>query len=136
MVLDTSALVSILFSESDSGQFIDAVASDPVRLMSSVNVLEACLVVEARKRDPGGRELDLFLHKAKIDVVPFTQEHVEEARAAWKKYGKGNHPAGLNFCDCCAYALSRLSGEPLFFKGGDFAKTDIAPAIRDAGSAV
>ena len=70
-------------------------------------------MIEARKGDAGGREFDLFLHKAKLDVVPFTHEHLEEARAGWRRFGKGRHPAGLNFCDCCAYALARLSREPL-----------------------
>ena len=67
-----------------------------------------------------------------FDVVPFTQEHLELARSAWRKYGKGKHPASLNFCDCCAYALSKASGEPLLFKGADFRQTDATPAAPDA----
>jgi hypothetical protein len=79
----------------------------------------------------GGRELDLLLHKAQVVIVPLDSDHVEEARAAWRNFGKGNHPAGLNFCDCCAYALSRISGEPLLFKGRDFAQTNVGKAIPE-----
>ena len=84
------------------------------------------MVVEARKGDSGGRELDLLLHRAEIEIVTFTADHFEMARHAWRKFGKGNHPAGLNFCDCCSYAISKISGEPLLFKGNDFSRTDVA----------
>ena len=130
MILDTSAIAAILFGEGDRDLFIDAIEADPIRLISSVNALESAIVIEARKREQGGRELDLMLHRAKISVVPFTAEHMEEARIAWRIYGKGNHPAGLNFCDCCAYALSKLSGDTLLFKGNDFTQTDVAQAIQ------
>ena len=129
MVIDTSALIAILLNESERDIFVDALSADPVKLMSAVNVLETAIVIEARKREAGGREFDLLLHRAGIDVVPFTQDQLEEARSVWRKYGKGNHPAGLNFCDCCAYALSATSGEPLLFKGSDFPRTDALPAI-------
>jgi len=132
LILDTSAIAAILFGESERDLFIDAIEADPVRLISSVNALESAIVVEARKREPGGRELDLMLHKAKISIVPFTVEHLEEARVAWRIYGKGNHPAGLNFCDCCAYALSKLSGNKLLFKGNDFSQTDVSPVIEQS----
>ena len=77
----------------------------------------------------GGRELDMLLHRARIEIVPMNTDQVELARTAWRKYGKGNHPAGLNIGDCCAYALARYSGEPLLFKGNDFSQTDIRAAI-------
>jgi ribonuclease VapC len=130
MVIDTSALIAILFAEPGRDRLLDALSGDPVRLISAVNALETAVVVEARKGEAGGREYDLLLHRAKIDVVPFTQEHAEEARIAWRAYGKGNHPASLNFCDCCAYALAKISGEPLLFKGADFQKTDVVSALR------
>jgi len=82
-------------------------------------------VIEAKKGDLGGRELDLLIHQAKIEIVPLTTEQLEIARSAWRKYGKGRHPAGLNIGDCCSYALAKSAGEPLLFKGGDFSKTDI-----------
>ena len=77
----------------------------------------------------GGRELDMLLHRARIEIVPMNTDQVELARTAWRKYGKGDHPAGLNIGDCCAYALARYSGEPLLFKGNDFSQTDIRAAI-------
>lgn len=128
MVIDTSAAVAILLGEAETDEFIAAIASDPVRLMSAVNALESAIVMEARKGAPGGQEFDLLLHKAQVAIVPLQADHVEEARAGWRSYGKGNHPAALNFCDCCAYALSKISGEPLLFKGQDFAQTDVARA--------
>jgi len=128
VVIDTSALLAILLKEPDRERFIDAIEADTVRLLSVVNALETAAVVEARKRESGGREFDLLLHTARLELVPFSGEHFEMARRAWRKYGKGNHPAALNFCDCCAYALSKTSGEPLLFKGGDFPKTDVSPA--------
>jgi len=130
MVIDISAIIAVLLEEPGFERFIDSIASDPVRLISAVNALESAIVIEARKRDQGGRELDLLLHKAKIDIVPFTPELTDEARIAWRKFGKGNHPAGLNFCDCCAYALSKVSGEPLLFHGADFPKTDVTVACK------
>ena len=88
MVIDTSAIVAVLLKEPGFERFIDCIASDPVRLISAVNSLESAIVIEARKGDQGGRELDLLLHKAKIDIVPFTPELADEARSAWRRYGK------------------------------------------------
>jgi uncharacterized protein with PIN domain len=76
----------------------------------------------------GGRELDLFVHRAAIEIVPSDAGQAELARVAWREYGKGRHAAGLNFGDCFAYALARASGEPLLFKGDDFTRTDIQAA--------
>lgn len=128
MVIDTSALLAILFREPEADTLIQAIEQDRRRLLGSVHLLEAALVIEARKGPAGGRELDLLLHKAQITVVNFTGEAAESARAAWRRWGKGNHPAGLNFCDCCAYALSQELGEPLLFKGEDFRRTDVQSA--------
>jgi ribonuclease VapC len=125
MVIDTSALVAILFDEPDAEHFEIAIESDPTRLMSTASVLEASIVVEARLGEAGGRELDLLAHKARIEVVAVTVEQLEVARHAFRTYGKGRHPAGLNYGDCFAYALSKTSGEPLLFKGNDFNQTDV-----------
>ena len=126
MVLDTSSIFAILCGEPESELFIDLIAQDTRRLLSAGTVLELMIVIEARKGEAGGRELDLFLHHTKIDVVPFDSEQAELARIAWRRYGKGHHPAQLNFGDCFAYALAKISGEPLLFKGNDFTQTDIA----------
>lgn len=103
-----------------------AIDDDPTRLMSTASCLEAAIVVEARLGAAGGREFDLLLHKAGIELVAVTAEHVEVARTAWRRFGRGRHEANLNFGDCFSYALAAASGEPLLFKGDDFARTDIA----------
>jgi ribonuclease VapC len=128
MVLDTSAVCAILFLEPEGEAFADSVARSGNRVMSSANALEAAIVVLARKGEMGLRDLDLFFHDAAIQVVSFDEAQYLLAREAYERYGKGRHHAGLNFGDCCAYALSRHSGEPLLFKGDDFLKTDVARA--------
>ena len=129
MVIDTSALIAILFGEPEALSFARAIADESRKLISAFNALETGIVVEARKGEAGGRELDLLMHRAQIEIVAMNADQTELARAAWRKYGKGNHPAGLNIGDCCAYALAKHSGEPLLFKGDDFSKTDIRAAI-------
>jgi ribonuclease VapC len=129
MVIDTSALIAILFGEPEAESFSQAIADDPKKLICAFNALETGIVVEAKKGEPGGRELDLLLHRARIEIVAMNVDQMELARSAWRKYGKGNHPAGLNIGDCCAYALAKYSGEPLLFKGNDFGQTDIRSVI-------
>ena len=129
MVIDTSALIAILFGEPEASSFSIAVADESRKLISAFNALETGIVLEARKGEAGGRELDLLLHRAQIEIVAMNADQAELARTAWRKYGKGKHPAGLNIGDCCAYALAKYSGEPLLFKGNDFAQTDIRAAI-------
>ena len=129
MVVDSSAVLAILFDEPERDRFSDALAAAGVRLMSTVNALEAAVVVSSRKGPYGARELDLLLHRAEFDVVPFTADHLRLARDTYERYGKGHHPAGLNLGDCCAYALARHAGEPLLFKGDDFPRTDVVPAV-------
>ena len=129
MVIDSSAVLAILLAEPERERFFQAIAADPVRLISSVNALEASMVIENRQHRAGGRELDLLLHRSGVEVVASTAEHFEVAREAWRRFGKGNHPASLNLGDCFAYALSQVSGEPLLFKGNDFSQTDVTPAL-------
>lgn len=128
MVIDTSAIVAIFFSEPDAPSYRERIADDPVRLISAATFLEAAMVIEARFGGAGGAELDLWLHKAEVEVVAVTTEHADRARRAWRRYGKGRHPASLNYGDCFSYALAVLSGEPLLFKGDDFSRTDIRVA--------
>ena len=126
MVLDTSALMALLLDEPEAESFRLALEHDAVRLVSSATLLETALVIETRKGEAGGRELELLIHKADIVVVPADEAQVSEARRAFRRFGKGRHPAALNYGDLFAYALARTSGEPLLFKGDDFARTDIA----------
>ena len=125
MVIDTSAIMAILSDEPERSEFNRKIEADPTRLMSSGTLLETAIVIESRRGVEGARVLDLFLHKAEVEVVPTTLEQVTLARRAFRQFGKGNHPAGLNFGDCFAYALTKASGEPLLCKSADFAKTDL-----------
>jgi ribonuclease VapC len=125
MVIDTSAIIAILFGEPEARRFARAIDQDSLRLMSVVSVLEATMVVESELGEAGGRELDLLLHRAGIEVAGFLPEQLDVARHAFRTYGKGRHPAGLNFGDCFSYALAKFTGQPLLFKGNDFARTDI-----------
>jgi ribonuclease VapC len=125
MVIDTSAILAIFLGEPERSQFLELLRQADSRLFSAGNALEAAIVLEARRGDSVIRELDLFVHRTKVDIVPVDVEQVEVARAAWRIYGKGRHPAGLNFGDCFAYALAKTSDEPLLAAGAVFARTDI-----------
>jgi ribonuclease VapC len=129
MVIDTSAVLAILFDEEERQAFNEKIAADPVRLISAASYLETALIVDNRLGYDGGRDFKLFMAEAGIEVVPVTLEQAEVAREAYRTYGRGNHPARLNFGDCFSYALAKLSKEPLLFKGNDFGKTDIACVI-------
>jgi ribonuclease VapC len=125
MVIDTSALVAMLNDEPEAERFETAVEADHVRLMSTASYLETAIVIETRLGEPGGRELDLWLHRAAVDLVGVDSDQADAARVAYRMYGKGRHRAGLNYGDCFSYALAKVSGQPLLFKGDDFALTDI-----------
>ena len=128
MIVDTSAVLAIMLRESDAARFARAItAASPCR-MSAATLLEAAIVLESRGGEVAGHELDAFMERAGVELVPVTLDHVERARRAWRRFGKGNHPAGLNFGDCFAYALADVEREPLLFKGNDFARTDIEAA--------
>jgi ribonuclease VapC len=126
MVIDTSALAAIFFLEPERDAYLKAIISDPNPLISAAIVVETGMVLEARQGDAAGREFDLFVVRASLQVVPVDTEQAELARSAWRRFGKGRHPAALNYGDCFSYALAKSSGEPLLAKGTDFAKTDIA----------
>jgi ribonuclease VapC len=128
MVLDTSAIVAILADEPERENFVDLIEATSIRRLSAATRVEATLVIEGRKRDAGRADLDLFLSVAEVEVVPVTLEQAELAWEAFRRYGRGRHPAGLNFGDVFAYALAKITGEPLLFKGEDFSKTDIEAA--------
>jgi ribonuclease VapC len=130
MVVDTSALVAILFGEPEAESFARAISEDARSLVSSFAVLETSVVLLARKGMGGPPLLDALLRSARLETVPLTADQAEIARSAYARFGKGRHPAALNLGDCCSYALARASGEPLLFKGQDFAQTDIDAATH------
>ncbi|WP_395713415.1 type II toxin-antitoxin system VapC family toxin [Reyranella sp.] len=130
MVIDTSSIVAIALDEPGAAELEVQIADDPVRLISAATVLEATMVLETRLGDSGGRELDLWLLKIGAEIVPVDAEQLDVARRAWRRFGKGRHAAGLNYGDCFSYALALAHGEPLLFKGEDFARTDVERALR------
>lgn len=125
MVLDTSAILALLWNEPDAARLVATLEGEPVRRVSAASLVECSIVVYARHGDPGDRELDVLLHRLAVDVVPVTAEQAELARLAFRSYGKGGHPAALNYGDCFSYALAALSGDALLCTGNDFSKTDI-----------
>lgn len=126
MVSDTSALAAIFFGEPERQKFLQAIISSSTRLISAATLLETGMVVESRLGDAAGRELDLFLIRANFQIVALDADQAELARSAWRQFGKGRHPAALNYGDCFSYALAKWTGEPLLAKGNDFRLTDVA----------
>lgn len=129
MVIDTSALVAILSDEPERTAFAEAIERDPNRLISAVSVVEASLVLESRYGEDAVDDLDLLLAKTAARIVPCSVDDIPRIRLAYRRFGKGRHPAGLNFGDCFSYALAISTGEPLLFKGADFSQTDVATVI-------
>jgi len=125
MVIDTSALLAVLLEETSAPAVARAIEHAPLRLLSAATLLEASIVIEARKGDAGGRELDLLLYRAGVDVVDVDRNQAEIARRAWRRFGKGRHAAALNYGDCFAYALAKSRDLPLLFLGDDFTQTDV-----------
>lgn len=129
MVVDTSALLVILFQEPEGERVARALVAADRRLISAATWLETGIVVLARYGDDGARDLDLLAAKLRFEVAPVTEQQAEIARRAYRQFGRGRgHPAGLNYGDCFAYALAKATGQPLLFKGDDFAHTDLAAA--------
>lgn len=129
MILDTSALVAILFDEPEAPHFLREINQADACSISAGNFIELSIVVESQLGPEGSRQCDMFLRRAGVSIEPVTREQAHLARQAFIDFGKGRHPAGLNFGDCFAYALAKVSGEPLLFKGADFRKTDIRAAV-------
>jgi ribonuclease VapC len=125
MVIDTSAIVAILRNEPEADALRMAVVSDPIRLVPATCVLETRMVLVSRRGEQVVAEIDLWLAKILADIIPIDAELVDIATRAWLAYGKGRHPAALNFADCLSYALAKRSRQPLLFKGDDFSKTDV-----------
>jgi ribonuclease VapC len=128
MVVDTSALLAVLQDEAERRGFNEAMEAADSVAMSVASFVETSIVIEARHGAEGLRALDRFVERAGIAIAGVDIEQGKVARDAFSRFGKGRHPAGLNFGDCFAYALAKVLGEPLLFKGEDFARTDVACA--------
>jgi ribonuclease VapC len=128
MVVDTSVIVAILMMEPDRADLSRKLARANSRQLSSVSYMEAGIVLTSRFGATAEHEINHLLLTARIDVAPITLLHAKLALDAFRRYGKGRHPAALNFGDCFSYALAKSSAEPLLFKGDGFARTDISVA--------
>lgn len=130
MIVDSSALVAILLGEPEADEFRELAANSTHLRMSVMSLLETTIVLEGRENSPGASAIDELVAELGIQLMPVTLEQIQAARQAWRQFGRGNHPARLNFGDCVVYGLAVTSGEPLLFKGDDFARTDVAVALR------
>ena len=129
MVLDSSAIIALLLDEPDADSLRLAIADSATRLVSAATLVETSIVIENRYGEAGGRELDLLITRLGIVIVAVDDEQAAEARRGWRRFGRGRHPAGLNYGDLFSYALSKHSGEPLLYKGSDFTRTDVARVL-------
>lgn len=133
MIVDTSAVLAILFEESEAELYARALTQADSCRISAASFVEAAVVIDAQTKGQGSRQFDAFIRRAAIAIEPVTEEQAHIARQAYADFGKGRHPAGLNFGDCFSYALAKVTGEPLLFKGKDFKKTDITSALETGG---
>ncbi|HEY6456283.1 MAG TPA: type II toxin-antitoxin system VapC family toxin [Steroidobacteraceae bacterium] len=124
MVIDTSALLAILLDEPQRRAFTEAIEAAEDRLLSAASFVETSMILESRHGAEGVRSLDRLLAAAQIKIIPVDEPQAHAAREAFRQFGKGRHPAGLNFGDCFSYALAKCSSDPLLFKGDDFIRTD------------
>ena len=128
MIVDTSAVLAVLFLEPDAERYERAIVDAAQSRMSTANFFEAAMVVESRTGATGGLDLDRLIERGQVRLEPVTPEQAHVARQAWRRFGRGNHPAALSYGDCFAYALAEVTQEPLLFKGNDFMLTDVAVA--------
>ena len=130
MVIDTSAVVAILFAEDDRLKYAEAIEGSATRLVSAVSRVELSFVIEGRKGEAGRERLERFFALTAAEVVAVTPQQASIAIQAFRRFGKGRHPAALNIGDCFSYALASATGHKLLFKGDDFRRTDIVPALQ------
>ncbi|MGE0667557.1 MAG: type II toxin-antitoxin system VapC family toxin [Sphingomonadales bacterium] len=130
MIVDSSVLVALVRREPEETAFLQALADNPRSTISSMNLLEACIVIDSAKRDDLSATLDDIVSTLELDVAPVTRLHAAIARDAYRKFGKGSHRTRLNFGDCIAYALAIANDDTLLFKGDDFSLTDVKPALK------
>ena len=128
MILDASAILSILLEEPGHDRLVRQINSASITAVGAPTLVESAMVLTARLGRDAHPLLNQFLREAEVEVIPFTREHFDIAADAFRRYGKGRHPAALNFGDCLCYAVARISGFPLLFTGDDFSKTDLRAA--------
>lgn len=129
IIVDSSALIAILLNEAEKAEFATAILTADGAQIGAPNFFEVSMVAEARQGQAGCRDLDRLSASLGLSIVAFDAAHIEGARYAFRRFGKGRHRAGLNFGDCCAYALAKPLDLPLLFKGNDFALTDLKRAL-------
>ena len=125
IVVDSSAVAAICFGEARHERFAELIGSATPSLMSAATLVEASIVIEAREGAAGTGMVERVLRDGRVEVVEVTEEHARSAIIAWRRYGKGNHRASLNFADCFVYALAEVKGYPIVCDGNDFAQTDL-----------
>jgi len=128
MVIDSSALMAIFLVEADASIYASAILNDWIRLISAATLAEASIVAIRRRQPDPIAALDILTTRLRLVVIPVDHEQALLARDGFRRFGKGRHPAGLNFGDCFSYALAKQRGEPLLFKGNDFSQTDVLVA--------
>lgn len=129
MVVDSSAISAILLNEPERPQFLSAIVSAEKALLSAVTLLECRIVALRRTGHDWQNELSALFERLPLTVVPFDRDQADLASSAYRAFGRGRSPAALNFGDCVSYALAKSTGEPLLYKGKDFAQTDIVSAL-------
>ena len=125
MIIDSSVLIAILLKEPEATYYAKLLANSGDIYISAVSIVESSMVIEYKRGEAGGIEYDELLKIIAPTIIAFDEQQAKLARAAWREYGKGRHPAKLNFGDCCSYAAAKYLNQPLLFKGNDFSKTDI-----------
>lgn len=131
MILDSSAILAILFAEPDAALFANAIEQAGTRRLSAATWLESAIRIDMTASPVASMDFDAFIRESRVVIEPVDDEQVRLARAAYRAYGRGSgHPAALNFGDCFSYALAKIRDEPLLFKGDDFCHTDLTPAVR------
>ena len=125
MVVDSSVLIAVLLLEPDAEQLLNQLIDADELYLSAVSLVETAMVIEYKKGKLGADKLDELLAELTLTIVEFDQQQAALARMAWREYGKGRHPAKLNFGDCCSYALAKHLNQSFLFKGNDFSQTDI-----------
>ena len=131
MIVDASAVLAIALGEPESARMLDAITRAPRPRIPAPTWFEAAMVVDRRGIAEADRIFRLIAEKVRLEVCPMTAEHAHEARRAWAAYGRARHRARLNFGDCMVYAVAKVDGERLLFKGDDFYHTYIEPALKD-----